>query len=121
MASVVRMRRANGKIVANADVYVGRRCTMGGWALPDSKWKNPYKVNATTPLGEVLMKYTEHLFTYTYEGKVLIEHISELENKSLGCFCHNRTLQNIQEEQTFKCHADILLYLADKVGRREPL
>ena len=59
---VVRIRRKDGKIVQDCDIYIGRRLTQGGWNLmdlasqdplgihalhefiKDSKWANPFKL-----------------------------------------------------------------------------
>lgn len=40
---VVRLRRQNGVVVQDCDLYVGRECTMGGWNLPRSKWAGPIR------------------------------------------------------------------------------
>jgi hypothetical protein len=47
MTTVVHMKRAGGKVVQDCDVYIGRRMTMGGWNLPQSKWHNPFTIAGT--------------------------------------------------------------------------
>mmetsp|Transcript_11243 Transcript_11243/g.39142 ORF Transcript_11243/g.39142 Transcript_11243/m.39142 type:complete len:216 (-) Transcript_11243:50-697(-) len=41
---VVRMRRSGGVVVQDADIYIGRRMTMGGWRLAPSRYANPFSV-----------------------------------------------------------------------------
>lgn len=55
--SVVRLRRQGGKIVQGADVYIGRRLTMGGWNLPQSKWANPFPIGQKASMSEEKKSY----------------------------------------------------------------
>ncbi|KAI8847095.1 hypothetical protein BC829DRAFT_397178 [Chytridium lagenaria] len=41
---VVCMKRQNGVIVQDCDVYIGRAMYMGGWRLAKSIWFNPFQV-----------------------------------------------------------------------------
>ena len=93
--SVVRIRRSGGKIVQDSDCYIGRRCTMGGWNLPQSKWANPYTVKEYGR-EEALRKYEE----YVRNTPELWNKLEELDSKVLGCFCSPQP-----------CHGDILLKL----------
>ena len=95
--SVVRIRRKGGEIVQDCDVYIGRRMTMGGWNLPESKWSNPYTVKKYGR-EEALKKYEK----YVYESG-LIDDIEELRGKVLGCWCYPEP-----------CHGDILIRLLNK-------
>ena len=38
---VVHLKRKNGKVIQNCDIYIGRQCNMGGWHLSSSP--KPYK------------------------------------------------------------------------------
>lgn len=44
--SIVHLKRSNGVVVQDCDVYIGRACNMGGWRLSQSKWYNPYTVSS---------------------------------------------------------------------------
>ena len=45
MTTVVKIKRSQGVIVQDCDVYIGRACNQGGWNLPESIWKNPYTIS----------------------------------------------------------------------------
>ena len=42
-------------------VYVGRRCTMGGWRLPESKLANPFTAADHGSPDEAVRRYREYL------------------------------------------------------------
>lgn len=75
---LVKIQRKNGKIVQGASLYIGRRCTMGGWNLKSSIWYNPYKGNG------VGIQYVEYL----YNNKKLLNKIDQLGGHTLGCWCY---------------------------------
>ena len=58
--TVVRIRRRGGQVVQDCDLYIGRRMTMGGWNLPESKWANPFPLKSYS-LEESLKKYEEYI------------------------------------------------------------
>lgn len=93
--TVVRIRRKDGKIVQDCDIYIGRQCNMGGWRLPKSKWHNPYSAKKYSR-EESLIKYEEHIRS----DPALYSQLGELEGKILGCWCHPQS-----------CHGDILVKL----------
>lgn len=64
---------------------------------PGSVWANPYKLKDYT-IEESLCLYRVYL-----EETGLLEKISELKDKNLGCFC----------DQNNQCHAQILDKLAN--------
>ncbi len=77
------------------DVYIGR----------PSKWGNPYShLNDTLAefkvksRKEALEKYK--IWITKGEGKYLLNHLSELRGKRLGCWCHPKP-----------CHGNILIQL----------
>jgi len=58
-SQVVRIRRSNGRIVQDCDVYIGRACYSGGWKLRQSKWYNPYTRRNCSFAKEALARYKE--------------------------------------------------------------
>ena len=83
------------------DIYIGR----------PSKWGNPYshldgtlaefKVNNRQ---DAIAKYEEYLLN----SPNLMNSLSELKGKTLGCWCGNFT---IEDNQHMKCHGQVLLEL----------
>lgn len=76
------------------DVYIGRENKTFG--LKASKWANPFVIGPDGSRGEVLAKYENWLL----EHPELLNELSELDGKILGCWCHPQ-----------KCHGDILIKL----------
>ena len=77
------------------DVYIGR----------GSKWGNPYSHlesskarYKTKTRAEAINRYEDWI--RNGDGKYLLEHLFELENKTLGCFCKPKS-----------CHGDVLIKL----------
>lgn len=97
--SVVRLKRKNGVIIQDCDIYIGRRMTMGGWNLPQSKWANPFKIKDFGTIEECLNEYEK----YVRNNPNLIKSLHELQNKILGCWCKPNP-----------CHGDILLKLLNE-------
>lgn len=90
----VKIQRKNGQIVQDCDVWIGRKCTMGGWDLPKSPWANEWKLSEYTR-EDSLKRYKNHA------KEKLWENLGELSGKTLGCFC----------KQSEACHGDILVEL----------
>jgi hypothetical protein len=99
--NVVRLRRLNGKIVQDCDIYIGRACNMGGWRLPHSKWHNPYSVKQYGRDG-ALHRYRTYIES---NEKHLLDDLHELAGKTLGCWCKPN-----------RCHGDILRELYQKTN-----
>lgn len=76
------------------DVYIGRENKTFG--LKASKWANPFVIGPDGSRDEVLAKYENWLL----EHPELLNQLSELDGKTLGCWCHPQ-----------KCHGDILIKL----------
>jgi hypothetical protein len=76
-------------------VHIGRNFNMGGWRLPNSKWANPYKVKQYGR-DQALQMYRE----YILRSPDLLKSLSELEGKTLACWCAPEP-----------CHGDILRQL----------
>jgi hypothetical protein len=97
-AEAVRIRRKDGIIITDCDVYIGRAMYQGGWRLPASKWANPFKVIGKTPQARqnALVQYE----AYVRAAPALMASLPELRGKRLGCFC-----------SPSPCHADVLIKL----------
>lgn len=105
---VVRLRRsASAGVIQGCDVYIGRRCTKGGWDLPQSKWANPYSVKECGSAEEAVCRYEEWIL----RRPDLLSMLSELEGKTLGCWC-----------KPGPCHGDVLvtLFKAKMAALRAP-
>lgn len=99
MTSIVHMKRKNGIIVQDCDVYIGRSCYMSGWKLRQSIWYNPFTLKKHGTRDEILMLYE----TYVRKNEMLMSKIHELEGKSLGCWCSPES-----------CHGDILIKILNE-------
>ncbi len=99
MAKVVKLKRSQGQVVQDCDVYIGRKCTLGGWNLPASKWHNPFTVKECGSAEEAIRKYEE----YIVKQPLLMASLSELKGKTLGCWC--------KIKPTDPCHGDVLVKL----------
>jgi len=92
--TVVRIRRENGQVVQDCDVYIGRACNRGGWDLPQSKWHNTFK-------GEnAIVLYEQYI-----RASPLMNEIEELRGKRIGCWCfpspcHGNVLVKILTERS---------------------
>ena len=71
------------------DVYIGR----------PSKWCNPFIIGRDGNREEVIEKYREWILS----NLVLINNLTEIKDKTLGCFCKPKS-----------CHGDVLVDLCDK-------
>lgn len=83
-------------------VYIGGVWNLGGWRLPRSKWRNPFKIDMEKrrrdgTREEVIAKYEGHL-----HDSDLINEIHELRDKDLACWCAPKP-----------CHGHVLLRLAN--------
>lgn len=96
LPSVVRIRRSKGIVVQDCDLYIGRRCTMGGWNLEQSIWHNPFTIKKYGSAEEVCKLYRE----YILNNSNLMSKLPELEGKRLGCWCDGTT-----------CHGHVLIDL----------
>jgi ribonuclease HII len=94
--SVVRISRKSGKIVQNCDIYIGNKCKRAGWDLPNSKWASPFTIKNSGSIEEAMNKYRD----YVKNNKELMDSISELSGKTLGCWCKPKL-----------CHGDVLVEL----------
>lgn len=85
------------------DIYIGR----------PSKWGNPFSHKReniaefqTKSRKESLVKYEEWLTKG--DGKYLMDDLSELKGKKLGCWCKSNQ----------KCHGDILIRLVNNLSKK---
>lgn len=79
--TVVHLKRKDGKVVQDCDVYIGRRLTMGGWNLKDSIWANPFKIDEENTREQVLEKYEKYLRS----NFPLLSKLKSLEGKRIDC------------------------------------
>jgi hypothetical protein len=92
MATVVHLKRQNGEIVQDCDIYIGRTCNMGGWKLSQSKWHNPYTVGNLRKSNpgmddNEIRRLSITLYEQHIRGSLLMNDIEELRGKRLGCWC----------------------------------
>lgn len=93
---VVKLRRKNGVVVQDCDVYIGRACNMGGWNLPQSPWANPFTITPYETRKDVIERYRKYIL-----GRPdLLARLHELRGRTLGCWCKPR-----------ECHGDVLVEL----------
>lgn len=97
--TVVRLRRVNGVVTQDCDVYIGRKWDRGGWDLEASKWANPFMAKKASEKAEAVEKFRDYLM----DNEELMACIGELKGKSLGCWC-----------KPGPCHGDVLAELANK-------
>lgn len=96
--TVVHMKRKDGEVVQDCDVYIGRACNMGGWRLKKSEWHNPFFVKEEGRQA-ALDKYEKHV----RENEGLMSKLETLRGKRLGCWC-----------APDMCHGDVLVKLLDE-------
>lgn len=110
--TVVKIARKGGKIDVDCDVYIGRRCTMGGWNLKESKWHNPFKVDEKNKIDKVLEDFLFYMKSGgRFGGRNLMEDLYELKGKVLGCWCKKKGNE--------PCHGDVLVKLLNEQIREE--
>ncbi|BCS82909.1 DUF4326 superfamily protein [Cotonvirus japonicus] len=103
LPKLVRIKRDKNGIIQDCDIYIGRKCTMGGWNLPESKWHNPYTIREYKTAQKVC-----HLFLkYIIQSKLFHE-IPKLSGKTLGCWCDIPKTNIIP---IFFCHGCVLIQL----------
>ena len=84
-------------MVQGCDVYIGRACFRGGWALPQSRWHNPFSVRSCDGSAAVAVARFEE---YLLGRPELMRDLRELKGKVLGCWC--------KEKGNEPCHGDVL-------------
>jgi len=91
------------------DVYIGR----------GSKWGNPFTHidNKPTNATQIVASREEAVESYRKyilegEGKWLLEHLHELEGKTLGCWCC-QTPSYYTEGMKMICHGEVLMELLE--------
>ena len=104
--TVVRLRRKNGEVAQDCDVYIGRQIYMGGWRLSRSKWANPFTVKEYGSSDEVIRRYREFLLQNTELLEALKN--GELQGKVLGCWC-----------KPGPCHGDVLVEESVRLSKQK--
>ena len=103
---VVALKRRGGVVVQGCDIYIGRACNMGGWRLTQSKWYNPFTIKQCGSAEKAVSRFE----AYLRANPKLVESLSELKGKVLGCWCKKPSSPNAV------CHGDVLARLADATG-----
>lgn len=99
MPRVVHLKRKNGIVTQDCDIYIGRECFMGGWKLKRSIWYNPYSIKVYGSRENVLKMYKQ----YILNKPELLNQLCKLSGMQLGCWCAPNP-----------CHGDILCELYKK-------
>jgi hypothetical protein len=79
------------------DIYIGRAFAE----FNESDWHNPFHLGKDGNRKEVLRKYREYLLS----RPDLLSHLSELKDKTLGCWCKPK----------LACHGDVLVELVNEL------
>lgn len=107
LCGLVRIRRHNDQVVQWCDLYIGRACYRGGWALPQSKWHNPFTVSKEGSIETACAKYYDYI-----KQSPILNDLEELRGKVLGCWCeidYNRPLE--ERLNNPQCHGEVLMRL----------
>ena len=102
---VVAIRRSKDKIIQDCDVYIGRKCYMGGWKLEESPFHNPFTIKQCGSAQKAIRKYE----IYLRKRKDLLELLPKLEGKVLGCWCKKIKTPNAP------CHGDVIVKLINEL------
>ena len=95
---VVKLKRNRHGILQDCDIYIGRRCYMGGWKLEASEmWQNPYTRNNVGSVKEAIRRYEADLVA----DPIRMSALSQLRGKVLGCWC--------KTSPSVPCHGDVLV------------
>jgi|SRR5208282_4347591 len=95
---VVNLKGRKPQALREGEVYIGRNLYMGGWAMPASKWGNPFTIaseKGPNPREAVLQKYEKYI-----RESPLLDELEELRGKTLACWCAPEG-----------CHGDVLVRL----------
>ena len=101
MTQVVRLKKIDGKIYQDCDVYIGPKMCNPSWTFDKSPWVNPFHYSYKDR-SEVLKAYKQYVLTHPKLQKQL----KTLRGKRLGCFCenlefcHGTVLKNLVESES---------------------
>ena len=96
---VVRLKKIDGKIYQDCDVYIGPKMNNSSWEFDESPWVNIFHY-ATSDRINNLKLYREHVMN----TPALRNQLHELRGKRLGCFCENLNF----------CHGTVLCKLVEE-------
>lgn len=100
--TIVKLKRHNGVVVQDCDVYIGYKCYVGGWKLDKTKWTPPFSAKE---MKKDIPKYLQQYKKYVEEN--LLGSLDELRGKTLGCWCDNTNAST----NASRCHGSVLLEL----------
>ena len=92
------------------NVYIGANAAKyTGIAMPESKWVMPMGVYDTVGSSKewIMKKMLDIYEEYVRNNSFLMNSLSELKNKNLGCWCHPNS-----------CHGDVLVKLYKEVHEK---
>ena len=94
MANIINLNKVDFQnwVLEPGNVYIGRQTPY----LSASKWANPYPMGPATR-SQVIHRFVEYILI----NMELLESLSELKGKKLGCWC-----------APLQCHGEILHKLA---------
>ena len=101
---VVKLRKIDGKIYQDCDVYIGPKVNNTSWSLEESEWMNPFSFFGDKP-SLANRAYREHI----EHNDLLLSKLPNLRGKRLGCFCNNTRL----------CHGQVLVDMVAKCHQPE--
>lgn len=100
---VVKLKRKNGTVVQDCDVYIGRACFRGGWELKQSMWHNPFSVKQYGR--EKCLELYETFIRGKLDNPEFKRQLLALKDKRLGCWCKPEA-----------CHGDILVKIINELS-----
>lgn len=90
----------NEWVKCSNSLYIGRHMRIGSKngvvIIPQSKWRNPFKLSAEKNINDILKQYEDRV-----RQSSLYNDLHELSGKELGCWCKGMN----------PCHGDILIKL----------
>lgn len=96
MPKVINLKATGYKLPEGA-LYVGS--AMPQYALPKSRWRNPFRIGRNLDRAEALMLYSQYIVNQITAGRL---DPTELRGHDLACWC-----------APLPCHADFLLELVN--------
>lgn len=100
---VVHLKRKNGQVVQDCDVYIGRAQNQGGWRLSTSIWANEFSIKKYSR-EESLELYKKALCKKILSDlDFWIPQLKSLKGKKLGCWCaplpcHGNVISDLVED-----------------------
>lgn len=102
---VVCLKKEDGKVWQDCDVYIGREVKNDWWYLNRSEWWNPFEEGP-----EIMCQHQKEKALQSYRAYILGDEekcakLWELRGKRLGCFC-----------KPGRCHGDVLRQMVNQMS-----